>query len=754
MNTAFVRLVIAASILAAAPFRSFATAADSPTSPPILSEGTVRVAAVQAKRRSIDYRLKPLEVLAAVDRNLDELDAIVQKAADQKCQALAFPEDTLGLLDWTGMNESVVAEVLPEAVRRMLDRLGRAASRHGMVIVVCSDFLETDGGLYNTAFLIDRDGKEAGRYHKTCPTWFECGARQRGSSFPVFAVPGLGTVGMLICYDLVFPETARCLALAGADIIFFPTMGMAAVGDDDIGLQAVRVRAAENQVWLVMAHRGHGAMIISPRGKIVARADGPDGLAIADIDVHGGRAGGDSANWQRDMRARLFRERNPAAFTPIIDPHPAILDKVPIDITQAEGARIFARMLTVGEEQFNRAAALARAGKTSEAIAAFEQLRVEYRGSWIDRVSTERLIELRRKEQDQPCALDVDPDTNASAPDQVRSAPAAGNVESNPQRRPNAAAPHESGIAAQYPGDRGIERDSRVVFVENFEEDSLDSMASRWETVGNREIMTLCNDGDVPVGSGGRQSLLMDRREGPGGQLYRRIKNESGGWGYDQLFVRYYVKFASDSGELGHGTSAVGGNNPAVPWPKVNAGVRPDGASSFWSGIEPFGTSWTWDYYTYWCEMRGSPPRGQTWGNVFIRDPSLRAQKGKWICIEHMMKVNDVDDSNGEQALWIDGKQVSHLGKGYPAGLWTFDKFHPGKGGPGIRWNDEQGGREEFEVPSSGSPFEGFRWRTDPALNLNFVWLYIYTQKPAGHRMRVWFDDLVIAKQHIGPIAE
>jgi hypothetical protein len=46
-------------------------------------------------------------------------------------------------------------------------------------------------------------------------------------------------------YDLVFPETARCLALAGADVIFFPTMGGAAVGDDDIGLQALRVTGAE-----------------------------------------------------------------------------------------------------------------------------------------------------------------------------------------------------------------------------------------------------------------------------------------------------------------------------------------------------------------------------------------------------------------------------------------------------------------------------------------------------------------------------
>jgi hypothetical protein len=52
-------------------------------------------------------------------------------------------------------------------------------------------------------------------------------------------------------------------------------------------------------------------------------------------------------------------------------------------------------MLTVGEEAFNEAAALARSGMTEEAIAAFERLREEYRGSWIDRAARQRLAELR-----------------------------------------------------------------------------------------------------------------------------------------------------------------------------------------------------------------------------------------------------------------------------------------------------------------------------------------------------------------------
>ena len=357
---------------------------------------TIRVAAVQTMRRMVDWHIKErAEFVAAVDANLSALEHIVHRAGERGCDVLVFPEDTLGLLEWYGVNELLAKEVLAKAVSRMLDRLGSAAASHGMYLVVCSDFVESDGATYNTAFLLGRDGKPIGRYHKTCPTWSECGSRSRGTSLPVFPTPDLGTVGMLICYDLVVPETARCLALAGADIIFFSTMGGAAVGDDDIGLQALRVRAAENHVYLVVAFRGGGSMIISPRGKIIARADGPDGLAIADINPSGGREGGDAMNSQRDMRARLFRERNPAAFGILTDPNPPMLAKVPIEITQQVAGRIAARALTFGAEEFEQAELLVRTRESEKAIDAFARLRKEYPGTWIDRVSKERIETLR-----------------------------------------------------------------------------------------------------------------------------------------------------------------------------------------------------------------------------------------------------------------------------------------------------------------------------------------------------------------------
>ena len=100
-----------------------------------------------------------------------------------------------------------------------------------MYLVVCNDMIEPEGAIRNAAFLLGRDGKEIGRYYKVNLPLAEQ-SRTPGDGFPVFDTPDLGSVGMLICYDLVFPETTRCLALQGADVVFVSTMGGAAMGDE------------------------------------------------------------------------------------------------------------------------------------------------------------------------------------------------------------------------------------------------------------------------------------------------------------------------------------------------------------------------------------------------------------------------------------------------------------------------------------------------------------------------------------------
>ena len=284
-------------------------------------------------------------------------------------------------------------------------------------------------------------------------------------------------------------------------------------------------------------------------------------------------------------------------------------------------------------------------------------------------------------------------------------------------RKPTLPSGH-TGIAAKYPADQGIERDSDVVFVESFEADSFDVVARRWDSVRNQH-KNLSLDTDVPPNGVGKNSLRITHvgGKGTGGHLYRRLQP-----GYERLFARFYVKFDRDCAPIHHFGTNIGGNNPATRWPVVNAGSAPPGNKSFWTGIEPHSRRWVWDYYTYWGDMRGSPPRGQKWGNSLIRDPHLKVEKGRWICVEVMVKLNDPGDTNGEMALWIDGSLVSHLGKGFPTGTWTYDKFTPGNKRPGIRWSDSAGKGVRIE---GGSPFEGFRWRTAKELKINYVWPYV-----------------------------
>ena len=290
------------------------------------------------------------------------------------------------------------------------------------------------------------------------------------------------------------------------------------------------------------------------------------------------------------------------------------------------------------------------------------------------------------------------------------------------------------GLAATYPRDVGMAGDPNVVFVEDFESDSLDEIGKRWESVKNSEAMSL--SADVPSDSRGAHSLLMTHVGGrsTGAHLYRRLLP-----GHDKLHVRFYVKFDPDCAPIHHFVH-VGGYNPATAWPQGGAGTRPSGDERFSTGVEPFGDKWRWDFYSYWMDMRSSPDR-HSWGHDFINDPALKAERGRWICVELMMTMNDpVAQSNGEQALWIDGKPwskdgqlVSHLGQGFPTGKWVWDSFLP----------DPQ-----------GEPFEGFRWRKSEELNLNFLWLLLYiTKSPPGHVSKVWFDDIVVARQYIGPIA-
>jgi hypothetical protein len=135
-------------------------------------------------------------------------------------------------------------------------------------------------------------------------------------------------------------------------------------------------------------------------------------------------------------------------------------------------------------------------------------------------------------------------------------------------------------LAGQYPADAGIERDPHVIFVENFDEPSLNDMTRRWENVRNVENMSLSDD--TPALRGRSLRMTHEGGKGSGGHLYRRLPP-----GYDRLHVRFYVKFDPQSAPV-HQFFHVGGYNPSIPYPHGGAGERPRGDERFTTGVEPF----------------------------------------------------------------------------------------------------------------------------------------------------------------------
>lgn len=281
-------------------------------------------------------------------------------------------------------------------------------------------------------------------------------------------------------------------------------------------------------------------------------------------------------------------------------------------------------------------------------------------------------------------------------------------------------------IAGNYPGDAGIENDPDVVYVEKFDEASLAAVTARYTDVLNAAGMILSTD--LPPGSpAGGRSLRITATGGAdsGGHLYRTLPAG------DVWYVRYYVKYFS-GGPYHHTGMWFGGYNPSTPWPNPQAGVQPSGADRFSVSFEPVGGS-RLDHYVYWMHMRGNPNPGTHWGNDFIQDPSLTFASGQWMCVEVMVRLNSpVTSYNGELACWVNGTPVSTLGPGFPNGGWVWDSWTP---------------------DPAGAPFEGFQWRNDAALDLNYLWIEHYADTVAsGSTLAVQYDHLVIARRYIGPL--
>jgi (R)-amidase len=220
---------------------------------------------------------------------------------------IVFPEATLSGFP-TRENVADVAQSLDGPA---LTSVRDAARRAGVSVAV--GLAEREGArFYNTTVLVDDKGEIALRYRKTHLWASDVGVFTPGDRFETCLWNGL-TVGLLICYDIEFPETARAVAALDADLLIVTNGNMDPFGP--VHRRAITARAMENQMFALMVNRcGTGddnltfpgeSALVDPFGEIVAAAGAQETLLGVDIDFKRLEASREHYRYLNDARVPL-----------------------------------------------------------------------------------------------------------------------------------------------------------------------------------------------------------------------------------------------------------------------------------------------------------------------------------------------------------------------------------------------------------------------------------------------------------------
>jgi N-carbamoylputrescine amidase len=280
---------------------------------------TIKCGLIQAKNAAPTDA--PIEEIKRV--NIQKHLGLIESAAKQGvkilCMQEVFTTPYFCAEQQTRWYEAV--ERIPDGptVKLMQD----VARERGMVIIVPIYEEEITGIYYNTAAVIDADGKYLGKYRKNhiphvAPGFWEKFYFKPGNlGYPAFDT-AYARIGVYICYDRHFPEGARALGLNGAEIVFNPSATVAGLSEYLWKLEQP-AHAVANGYFIAAINRvGYEApwnigefygqsYFCDPRGQIIAQAPrDEDALVVADLDL----------DMIREVRNtwQFFRDRRPETY--------------------------------------------------------------------------------------------------------------------------------------------------------------------------------------------------------------------------------------------------------------------------------------------------------------------------------------------------------------------------------------------------------------------------------------------------------
>lgn len=236
------------------------------------------------------------QLIASPDKqeNLKKALDVIAKAKAQNADLVVLPETFMALImAGSGVAYADIAEPLDGP---FVSALSQAAKQHG-IYVVCGVYeskADDKKRSYNTVVVLDDEGKLIHSYRKT--HLYDAFSYSESTNI----IPGdngfepvetkFGKLGVLVCYELRFPEICRTLALKGAEIILVPTAWVAGPMKEEHILAMAKGRALENTVFMCVADQvgniyAGRSVIYNPMGVVMASRGEDEGLIFADIDL-------------------------------------------------------------------------------------------------------------------------------------------------------------------------------------------------------------------------------------------------------------------------------------------------------------------------------------------------------------------------------------------------------------------------------------------------------------------------------------
>ena len=271
----------------------------------------------------------PRELEALKKFMLDKHVALVEEAANRGVEVLCFQELFYGPYFPAEQNAKWYGLVEPVPNGPTVQLMQELARKHRMVLIVSVYEEEMPGVFYNTAAVLNSDGSYLGKYRKThiphlAPGFWEKFYFRPGNlGYPVFET-SKGKIGVYICYDRHFPEGARALGLAGAEIVFNPSATVAGLSEylwhleqpahavaNGYFVGAIN-RVGVEQPWEIGEFYG-SSYFCDPRGQIIAQGSrDKDELIVADLDLD--QIAEVRATWQ------FYRDRRPDTYEGLTAP--------------------------------------------------------------------------------------------------------------------------------------------------------------------------------------------------------------------------------------------------------------------------------------------------------------------------------------------------------------------------------------------------------------------------------------------------